>query len=119
MVLTLPPSLKSWIVASSKYPTSLRHFSIVIVSFTLSAGYLARIRSYDSWAIKSLFASIKSAASSVLLLIVTPDGLRTSAEAVNFLNPLGLILALNWLLEPAVTGASLTFNSSSFLAPIR
>ena len=68
---------------------------------------------------KSLFASILSAASSVLLLIVTPDGLRISAAAVNFLNPLGSKVAKNLLSEPALTGFNLTHNLSSVLAPIR
>ena len=91
---------------------------IVIVSFTLSAGYLARIRSYASCAIKSLFASILSAASRILLLIVTPDGFSMSAVAVNFLNPLGSKVAKNVLLPPAVLGFNLTYNLSSVLAPI-
>ena len=92
---------------------------IVIDCFTLSAGYFARTRSYASCIINSLFASILSAASSVLLLIVTPEGLRISAAAVNFLNPLGSKVAKNLLLPPAVAGFNLTLSLSSVLAPIR
>ena len=91
---------------------------IVIVSFTLSAGYLARILSYASCAIKSLFASNLSAASRILLLIVTPDGFNMSAVAVNFLNPLGSKVAKNVLLPPAVLVFNLTYNLSSVFAPI-
>ena len=67
----------------------------------------------------SLFASIRSAASRSLLLIVIPVGLRIEAVALNFLNPLGDNVALKILLLPADLGINFTYNFSSDLAPIR
>jgi len=87
---------------------SRRHFSIVMFSLIVIAGYLPVMYPYASYAMKFLFSSILLAASRFLWLIVTPPGFKMSAVAVNFLKPFGVRVALKMLSAPALLGVSLT-----------